>query len=179
MTTVEQQQSLPLALPAHLAERAALIKSQITSQLPRHTILYRNVSHPLDSTTLIPYSALLKPRQLEILDLDAVALVQALGERRYSAAEVVGAYMISASIAQQATGCLTWYDHVSAMRQAEELDRKLEETGRVVGPLHGVVISIKRQSIPPSPLELLVRSVSPDMEKHLEDLELMELSRLS
>lgn len=133
-------------LPAHLAERAANIKDHLLAQLPAHTILYRNISHPLDSTTLIPYSALLKARQLEILDLDAVALVQSLGERTYTAVEVVEAYIISASIAQQATGCLTYYDHNSALRQAEELDRKLEETGRVVGPLHGVVISIKRKS---------------------------------
>lgn len=143
MTTTAEQ-PLPLPLPAHLAERAISIKSQIVSQLPRHTILYRNISHPLDSTTLIPYSALLKPRQLEILDLDAIALVEALGARKYSAVEVVEAYMISASIAQQATGCLTWYDHVSALRQAEDLDRRLDESGKVVGPLHGVVISIKR-----------------------------------
>lgn len=134
-------------LPPHLAERATSIKAKLLSQLPAHSILFKNVSHPLDSTTLIPYSARLKPRQLEILDYDAVGLVEALGGKRYTAVEVIEAYAISAAIAQQATNCLTWYDLDSARRQAKELDRRLEETGRVVGPLHGVVISIKRQSL--------------------------------
>jgi amidase len=131
-------------LPAHLAERAASIKAKLSAQLPAHTILYRNISHPLDSTTLIPYSALLKPHQLEILNHDAVSLVEALDERKYTAVDVVEAYAISASIAQQATNCLTWYDYPGALERAKELDKELEETGRLVGPLHGVVISIKR-----------------------------------
>lgn len=131
-------------LPAHLASKASAARERVLSQLPAHTLLSKNLALPLDSTTLIDYSGRLKSPQLEILSYDATALVAALAEKKWTAVEVVQAYAISASVAHQATNCLTWYDVDSALQQAEELDRGLLETGEVVGPLHGVVISIKR-----------------------------------
>lgn len=38
-----------------------------------------------------------------------------------------------------------------AIENAKELDRTLEKTGKVVGPLHGVPVSIKVCEAPPIP----------------------------
>ena len=48
-----------------------------------------------------------------------------------------------AAIAQDLTNCLTEILFDEALRRAAELDRHLDETGQVVGPLHGLPVSIK------------------------------------
>jgi hypothetical protein len=133
-------------LPSHLAERATEIQAQIRAQLPPHTLLSTWDGLPLDCTTMIEHT-LLKTRQIEIISLDAVALVAALGEKKYTATEVVEAYFMSASLAHQGLNCLTWFDGEGALEQARGLDRYLEENGKLKGPLHGVVVSIKRESV--------------------------------
>lgn len=130
-------------LPPHLQQKGSEIRARLRDRLPPSTLLTNNML-PLDSTLLIPYSGRLKPDHLAVLDLDAEALVAALSAKRWTAVQVVEAYSISASVAHQSTNCLTWYDLDAAMRRAEELDDALEKTGKVVGPLHGVVISLKR-----------------------------------
>lgn len=135
-----------VSLPPHLAEKAESIRAHIKSQLPPHTLLPEDSARPLDSTTLPDFSGIIAPRHLEIINLDAVALVKTIESKKYTAVEVAEAYCVSASIAHQATNCLTWYDAESALEQARELDRVLQETGKLVGPLHGVVISLKRRS---------------------------------
>lgn len=137
-------------LPAHLAEKATSIQKRIRNQLPPQTLLSTWDGLPLNPTTLIEYS-LLKPKQVEIVSLDAVDLVRAYKEKKYTAVEVVEAYFFSASLAHQATNCLTYFDAEKALEQARELDRWFEEKGELKGPLHGVVISIKRM--------LLLRSI--------------------
>jgi amidase len=133
-------------LPPHLVNKAETIRNHINSRLPPHTLLPKDISLPLDSTTLLTSSSILTPRQLEIIDQDAVNLVQSIQDKKYTTLEVTEAYCISASIAHQATNCLTYYDSESAFAQARELDRVFEDTGKLVGPLHGVVVSLKRRS---------------------------------
>jgi amidase len=142
-------------LPDHLAKRAKSIQAAIRNSLPPETLLSSWDGHPLNPTTLIEYS-LLQPKQVEIVSLDAVELVQALKEKRYTAVEVVEAYFYSASLAHQATNCLTWFDGDGALKQARELDLYLEEKGVLKGVLHGVVISIKRMSPPFITLRVIV-----------------------
>lgn len=85
----------------------------------------------------------LTPREHEIVLLDATALVRAMRERRYTAVEVARAFCHVAVVAQQLTNCLTEVFFEEALARAEELDRHLEETGEVVGPLHGLPVSVK------------------------------------
>ena len=85
----------------------------------------------------------LTPRQLEIVHLDATALAEALRNRQYTAVETLEAFCHVASIAQDVTNCLTEVLFDEGLARAQELDQHLEETGHVVGPLHGVPVSIK------------------------------------
>lgn len=85
----------------------------------------------------------LTPRQFEIVHLDATALAEALRDRKYTAVETIQAFCHVATIAQDLTNCLTEVLFDEGLARARELDQHLQETGQVVGPLHGVPVSIK------------------------------------
>ncbi|KAI0334415.1 general amidase GmdA [Cubamyces sp. BRFM 1775] len=104
--------------------------------------LQRQVPPGLTDVSALPTSQL-TPREREIVHLDATALAEAVRARRYTSVEVLKAYCHVATIAQDLTNCLTEVFFDEGLRRAQELDRHLEETGEVVGPLHGVPVSIK------------------------------------
>jgi amidase len=79
----------------------------------------------------------------EIVVQDAVALQHAFAENRYTAVEVARAFCHAATVAHRLTNCLTEIFFDEGLARAEELDRIYKETGRLVGPLHGVPVSIK------------------------------------
>ncbi|KAI0639939.1 general amidase GmdA [Trametes polyzona] len=85
----------------------------------------------------------LTPREHDIVHLDATALADAIRARQYTSVEVLRAFCHVATIAQDLTNCLTEVLFDEGLRRAEELDRHLAETGEVIGPLHGVPVSIK------------------------------------
>lgn len=74
---------------------------------------------------------------------DATALRDKLAAQELSAMEVVTAFCKRAAIAQQLTSCLTETMFPQALARAEELDTHLKTTGKPLGPLHGVPISLK------------------------------------
>jgi amidase len=85
----------------------------------------------------------LSARELEIVHHDATALVDFLRARRYTAVEVAKAHFHAAVVAHDLTNCLSEIFLEEGLERAAELDRHLEETGEVFGPLHGVPCSIK------------------------------------
>ncbi|KAG8725733.1 hypothetical protein FRC11_001597, partial [Ceratobasidium sp. 423] len=60
-----------------------------------------------------------------------------------TALEVTTAFCKAAYTAQELTNCVTEVLFSQALDRAHELDAYLLETGKVVGPLHGVPVSIK------------------------------------
>jgi amidase len=58
---------------------------------------------------------------------------------------VTTAYYKRAIVAQQVVNCLTEIFVDQALARAAKLDAHLKETGKVVGPLHGLPISLKDQ----------------------------------
>ncbi|OCF78787.1 hypothetical protein I204_00731 [Kwoniella mangroviensis CBS 8886] len=98
---------------------------------------------PKNRTSLITSSGLISPEELEIINLSATKLRDALASREYTSVEATTAYCKAAAIAQQATNCLTEMFMAEALERAKWLDEHLEKTGETVGPLHGLPISIK------------------------------------
>ncbi|KAK6906463.1 hypothetical protein I203_100448 [Kwoniella mangroviensis CBS 8507] len=98
---------------------------------------------PKNRTSLITSSGLISPEELEIINLSASKLRDALASREYTSVEATTAYCKAAAIAQQATNCLTEMFMAEALERAKWLDEHLEKTGETVGPLHGLPISIK------------------------------------
>ncbi|KAL6235562.1 hypothetical protein BDW75DRAFT_250759 [Aspergillus navahoensis] len=75
--------------------------------------------------------------------LQADPLLQRLAWGDVSSLAVTTAFCKRAAIAQQLTSCLTEHFFAPALDRARYLDDYLKREGKVVGPLHGLPISIK------------------------------------
>ncbi|CEL10366.1 Putative General amidase-C [Source:UniProtKB/TrEMBL;Acc:Q9C1C7] [Aspergillus calidoustus] len=111
-------------------------------RLPSHLIEKAKVT---DNILGIPReSGILSEEELTITEnYDATALLERLTTGQLTASKVATAFCKRAAIAQQLTCCLTEIFFDQAIARAEELDRHLAATGKPVGPLHGIPISLK------------------------------------
>lgn len=87
---------------------------------------------------------LLTNHEIDITEqYDATRLSYELAAGRIKSEHVVRAFCKRAAIAQQLTNCLTEIFFEDAIARARELDQHLEKTGKPLGPLHGLPISLK------------------------------------
>lgn len=135
----------------------------IAARAAQFTSEYRftpSTPFPVDVSDLYRSSGFLSARQIDIVSHDATSLAEAIAKRTYTAVEVTEAFCRSAALAQEATNCLAWFAPKEALDAAKRLDEVMEKTGRPVGPLHGVPISVKGgSSVWYSSGLLLLRSV--------------------
>lgn len=96
---------------------------------------------PLDVSNLI--LAHLTPDEYKIVHLDATALVEKIATRQLTAVQVLLAFAKTAVAAQDLTNCLSEIFIEEGLARAKQLDAHLATTGKVVGPLHGLPVSIK------------------------------------
>ncbi|POS69796.1 hypothetical protein DHEL01_v211811 [Diaporthe helianthi] len=141
-------QTVPVAkgTPEYEALRDRIVQQQFGDKVPKELRLPADlIQNPPKNVTNIPRDCgLLTPEELAITeDYDATALAQAIRDRKLTAVAVATAFAKRAVIAHQLTCCLTEWFMDEAVAQAQKLDDHLATTGRTVGPLHGVPISIK------------------------------------
>ncbi|KAF7174446.1 hypothetical protein CNMCM5623_007242 [Aspergillus felis] len=87
---------------------------------------------------------LLSERELEITEqYDVRELLRSMADKRLTAEEVTVAFCKRAAIAHQLTRCLTEPLFDRGVQRARELDAHLRRTGRPIGPLHGLPVSVK------------------------------------
>ncbi|KAJ5224560.1 uncharacterized protein N7469_008063 [Penicillium citrinum] len=87
---------------------------------------------------------ILTSKELDITEkYDVRGLVSAMTEGKLKSEEVILGFCKRAAIAHQLTRCLTEPLFDRALRRAQELDYKLRQTGKPVGPLHGLPVSVK------------------------------------
>ncbi|KAF8751247.1 Amidase [Rhizoctonia solani] len=99
---------------------------------------------PQSHNNVIPLvHARLTDRERSFLASDVTDLAQRLATRECTALEVTTAFCKAAYAAQELTNCLTEVMFEQALGRAQELDEHISTSGKVVGPLHGVPISIK------------------------------------
>ncbi|KAK7214007.1 hypothetical protein V2G26_021185 [Clonostachys chloroleuca] len=103
------------------------------------------IAKPPRNVTSIPHECgILSSEEIDITEnFDATALASAIASKKFSAVSVATAFSKRAIIAHQVTCCLTEWFMDEAIQQAQALDDHLEATGRTLGPLHGIPISIK------------------------------------
>ncbi|THV07615.1 general amidase [Dendrothele bispora CBS 962.96] len=123
---------------AKKAKQQALIpKEWLLSDLPPQSTL--DVSEFPDTC------GLLTEEEIRITKSATGALLSNLAKGEWSSVQVTTAFYKRAIIAQQLTNCLTEIFVERALARAVELDEHLKETGKPVGPLHGLPISLKDQ----------------------------------
>ncbi|KAK2602278.1 hypothetical protein N8I77_008826 [Diaporthe amygdali] len=135
---------------ARAAEKRARCQSQIPKAWELPAALVQSLAHPLESSknnlvelNIPRRSGLLTEKELNITEAhDARSLLKALASGELTSLEVTVAFCKRAAIAQQLTSCLTEIFFGQALERARYLDT-LREKGEVVGPLHGLPISLK------------------------------------
>ncbi|OCH89556.1 amidase [Obba rivulosa] len=132
---------VPQANWQEISERKTKLRQSLLDRWPEWKLNHTVPDYVTDVSAL-PTSQL-TPREYEIVHLDATSLVHCLRNRRYTAVEVLKAFCHVATIAQGLTNCLTEIMFDDGLKRAAELDTHLEETGEVVGPLHGLPVSVK------------------------------------
>ncbi|KAJ9091276.1 hypothetical protein QFC19_009186 [Naganishia cerealis] len=123
---------------------AAAAKARTEASIPP-ALRISTASLPSRVTDLCDGHAALTPLDREIIQHDATDLRDRLASRLYTAVQVAQAYIKSASLAHQATNCLTDFFPEEALQRAAWLDEQYEISQGPIGPLHGVPISVKDQ----------------------------------
>ncbi|KAH7337928.1 general amidase GmdA [Rhizoctonia solani] len=87
--------------------------------------------------------ARLTDRERSFLASDVTDLAQHLATKECTAVEVTTAFCKATYAAQELTNCVTEVMFTQALARAQELDAHMSQTGKVVGPLHGIPVSVK------------------------------------
>lgn len=115
-------------------------------------------SYPSEGTVdvrpIAATSGILSERELEITGegYDATALAAEIAKGTYTAVETVTAFCKRAAICQQLCNALTEICFADAIEKAKKLDNHFKETGKTVGPLHGLPMTFKVSFYECSPL---------------------------
>ncbi|KAL4251646.1 amidase family protein [Abortiporus biennis] len=132
--------------PIHWKDIVAEKRQRQTASIPKEWIIDPPPSSQLDVTSFPDKCGLLTDRELEITNTtDVDVILKKLASAEWSSVEVTTAFYKRAIVAQQLVNCLTEIFVDEALARAAELDAHLKSTGKVVGPLHGLPISLKDQ----------------------------------
>ncbi|KAF1356627.1 fatty-acid amide hydrolase [Delphinella strobiligena] len=123
------------------AKRAALVESIPLEWLVPNDILPNDTQ--LDVTSFPETSGFFTGRELEITSTRIPDLLERIHSQTWTSEEVTKAFCKRAAVAHQLTNCLSDTLFPEALSTARGLDKHLQETGKPVGPLHGLLISLK------------------------------------
>ncbi|KAJ7784426.1 general amidase [Mycena metata] len=127
-------------------ERCARRKHVQTELIPPEWVIELPPKSQLNVMDVPRNCGLLSGLELEITEtVDVQTILDKLRRAEWSSVQVTTAFYKRAIIAQQLTNCLTEIFVERALGRARELDEHLAKTGNVVGPLHGLPISLKDQ----------------------------------
>ncbi|KIX01047.1 uncharacterized protein Z518_10113 [Rhinocladiella mackenziei CBS 650.93] len=138
-----------MALNQEQEQKFAAVRAARDEKIPVDWRLNASIlsTLPKNVKPIFESCGILSSKELEITNVrDATALLEKLHSATWSAEEVTVAFCKRAAIAQQLINCLMDIDFEGGIKRARELDDHLRQTGKVVGPLHGLPISIKDQN---------------------------------
>ncbi|KAG6844210.1 hypothetical protein H0H87_008879 [Tephrocybe sp. NHM501043] len=127
-------------------ELAADKKGRQKESIPKEWILSNLPSEEESNIINFPeHCGLLTPHEVEITNTHIEVLLQKLASAEWSSVAVTTAFGKRAIVAHQLTNCLTEIFIERALIRAAEVDDYLKKTGKPVGILHGLPISLKDQ----------------------------------
>jgi hypothetical protein len=133
--------------------RTEAYKAAILSAIPEVWRLPPSFKVGSDVRHAAEASGILTPEEVKLLAQDATSLAARIASGEISSLEATTAYCKSAAVAHQTTGCIMDFFPEEALARALELDG-LRAQGKIVGPLHGVPISIKgEETLRPRPTQ--------------------------
>ncbi|KAG5419553.1 hypothetical protein I9W82_003321 [Candida metapsilosis] len=104
------------------------------------------VDEQLDAVEYLYKHKLLTPEEFEITDSTATEIVKNIGDGKWTAVQVFKAFAHRGTIAHQFTNCAHQLFVDEGLKHAQKLDEYQKKNGKLIGPLHGVPISLKEQS---------------------------------
>ncbi|PSK48613.1 hypothetical protein B9Z65_127 [Elsinoe australis] len=130
--------------PAYISIAARKVAERDALILPEWRLKELPPSSQTNVLDIPRICGILSPEEIRITEIeDATALLKELHSGRLSAVAVTRAFCKRAAIAQQLTNCLTELLFPAALARAADLDAHYKRTGRPLGPLHGLPISLK------------------------------------
>jgi amidase len=135
---------IPTDIP-HWTTLIAEKKKRQLESIPQEWIVTPPSDSTLDVSAFPETCGLLNAREIEITNTSVDVLLEKLACAAWTAVDVTTAFYKRAIIAHQLVNCLTEIFVDRALARAAELDDYLKNTGKVVGPLHGLPISLKDQ----------------------------------
>ncbi|RFU31396.1 hypothetical protein B7463_g4938, partial [Scytalidium lignicola] len=135
-------------------EMAAIAQKRRDDAIPTEYLL-KNISKadlPRNLTGIHRSSGHFTPEELQIIETEPEGILSNIKQGKWTSLEVTKAFCKSAVVAQQLTNCLTEILFKEAFDRAQFLDSYLKRTGKTIGPLHGLPISLKDcMIVPPHP----------------------------
>ncbi|TXT15767.1 hypothetical protein VHUM_00270 [Vanrija humicola] len=116
------------------AQRDALIPDEWKVDVPESVVNVIDVPRT---------SGILSPAEVKITETDAPTLVKQILAKELTSEAVTLAFSKRAAIAQQLTNCLTEIFFTEALETAKKIDAEYAATGKALGPLHGLPVSLK------------------------------------
>ncbi|KAH8601227.1 acetamidase-like protein [Bisporella sp. PMI_857] len=138
----------------HYKDIAAIAQKRREDALPKEYLLpAESLQKPPRNLTTVPKSSgHFTHEELTIMETSAEDILQKIRKRIWTSVDVTQVFCKAAVVAQQLTNCVTEILFPEALARAKFLDEHLEKAGDVIGPLHGLPISLKDCFItPPHP----------------------------
>jgi amidase len=125
-------------------EIAADKRARIAASIPPE---WRITSLPSDINVMNypKASGIMSALELSITESSATDLVAQLAAGELTSVAVTTAFLKRAALAHQLLNCVLEFFPDIALARARELDSHYAKTGKTVGPLHGLPISLKDQ----------------------------------
>ncbi|VUC24526.1 unnamed protein product [Clonostachys rosea] len=136
----------PEPLSKDYLERAADKRAAQAAKIPEEWRLepLPSVEETPNALEYIRSSGVLSAEELAITEtVDVADLARKLAAGDLSSVQVVSAFSKRAAVAHQLTTCCTEIFFEEALEEAKRLDEVLARTGKPVGPLHGIPVSVK------------------------------------